>query len=81
MKWHMVLMPWPFFIIGGILGAVATTVFFSWALIILSSLTGATMIVNALPLKPYASILVLAVLIFVGLSVQAVLMLKDSSRS
>lgn len=81
MEWHRVLMPWLSFMIGGILGAVATVAFFDWALIILSSLTGATMIVNALPLSPYASILVLAVLISVGLSVQAVLMLKDRSRS
>ena len=32
------------------------------------------MIVNALSLNPYASVLILAVLIFVGFSVQAVLM-------
>jgi len=81
MEWHMVLMPWLFFMIGGIFGAVATAAFFDWALIILSSLTGATMIVNALPLNPYASVLTLAVLIFIGFSVQAVLMLKDRSRS
>jgi hypothetical protein len=81
LEWHMGMVPWLFFMIGGILGAVAVAAFFDWALIILSSLTGATMIVNALPLNPYASVLVLAVLIFVGLSVQAVLMLKDRSRS
>jgi len=81
MKWHMVLLPWLFFLIGGILGAVAAAAFFDWALIILSSLTGATMIVNALPLKPFASILALSVLIFVGFSIQAVLMMKDISRS
>jgi hypothetical protein len=80
LEWHMGMVPWLFFMIGGILGAVAVAAFFDWALIILSSLTGATMIVNALPLNPYASVLVLAVLIFVGLSVQAVLMLKDRSR-
>ena len=81
MDWHMGPVPWLFFMIGGILGAVATAAFFDWALIILSSLTGATMIVNALPLNPFASILILAVLIFAGFSVQAVLLLKDRSRS
>lgn len=81
MKWHMSLVPWLFFMLGGILGAVATAAIFDWALIILSSLTGATMIVNALPLKPFASILILAVLIFTGFSAQAVLMLKDHSQS
>ena len=80
-EWHMDIVPWLFFLIGGILGAVAVSAFFDWALIILSSLTGATMIVNALPLTPFASLLALAVLIFVGFSVQAVLMLKDHSRS
>ena len=74
MEWHMALVPWLFFMIGGILGAVTTAAFFDWALIILSSLTGATMIVNALPLNLYASVLILAVLIFVGFSVQAALM-------
>ncbi|MEW6673917.1 MAG: hypothetical protein AB1427_19665 [Thermodesulfobacteriota bacterium] len=81
MEWHMRLVPWLFFVLGGILGAAASVVFFDWALIVLSSLTGATMIVNALPLKPYASILALAVLIFVGFSAQAVLLLKNSSQS
>ena len=74
MEWHMALVPWLFFMIGGILGAVTTAAFFDWALIILSSLTGATMIVNALPLNLYASVLILAVLILVGVSVQATLM-------
>ena len=81
MEWHMGLIPWLLFILGGILGAMATAAIFDWALIILSSLTGATMIVNALPLKPFASVLILAVLIFAGFSAQAVLMLKDRSRS
>ena len=81
MEWHMSLVPWLYFMIGGIFGAVAAAVFFDWALIILSSLTGATMIVNSLPLNPFASVLIFAVLLFVGFSVQAVLMLKDHSRS
>jgi len=39
------------------------------------------MIVNALPLKPYASLLMLAILIFAGFAIQAALMIKNSPRS
>jgi hypothetical protein len=40
---------WLCFLIGGILGAILMMVFFNWALIILSSLQGAHLIVRALP--------------------------------
>jgi hypothetical protein len=40
---------WLCFIVGGILGAILMMVFFNWALIILSSLQGAAMIVRVLP--------------------------------
>lgn len=41
---------WLCFLIGGIVGAVLLMVFFNWALIILSSLYGAHLIVRGLPL-------------------------------
>lgn len=81
LQWHMGLVPWLFFLLGGVLGAVAATAFFDWALILLSSLTGATMIVNSLPLKLYASVLILTALVFAGFSIQSLLMLKDRSRT
>jgi hypothetical protein len=77
--WHMGRVPWLIFLIGGIVGAVAAATFFDWALIILSSLTGATMITHALPLNPVPKLLVLAILIFIGLFIQTGLMLKDRS--
>ena len=79
--WHMGRVPWILFFIGGIIGAVVAATFFDWALIILSSLTGATMITRALALNPVATVLVFAILILVGLLIQAGLMLKDRSQS
>jgi hypothetical protein len=38
---------WPIFVIGGILGTCMMVIVFDWALIVISSLLGATLIVNA----------------------------------
>lgn len=78
--WHTGWLSWLFFLIGGVVGAVAAATFFDWSLIILSSLTGASMIVRALPLSPMPTILLSIFLAAVGLFVQAGLMLKDRSQ-
>lgn len=61
-------LPW---IIGGIIGAILLFVFFDWALIILSSASGAGMIVSALPLTSPLSIIVYIILLVLGILVQA----------
>jgi Domain of unknown function (DUF4203) len=68
---------WLCFLIGGILGAVLMIVFFNWALIILSSLQGAHLIVRGLPvihglpaLRHHSQIL-FAILALIGIAVQA----------
>src|SRR5688500_8251535 len=40
------------FLIGGIIGAILLLTIFDWALILLSSVTGATLLSRALPLEP-----------------------------
>ena len=58
------------FLSGGVLGAVAAIFLTDWALIILSSLVGAAMIVDALPMEPTVSMVILPALAVVGVIVQ-----------
>jgi hypothetical protein len=44
---------WFFFLIGGIIGAVLVAALFDWALIILSSITGAALVIDALQASPH----------------------------
>jgi hypothetical protein len=64
---------WIAFIIGGILGAVLLGAAFEWALIGLSSLSGAMLIANALDLSSTLHLLVLLGLFLLGLIVQSAL--------
>jgi hypothetical protein len=58
-------------IIAGILGAVLVFVLFDWALILLSSLVGASLVVPALTLDQQLQLILLLVLALVGILVQA----------
>jgi hypothetical protein len=74
--WELLVgQPAPFgilpFLIGGILGAALTLVLFDWALIVLSSLVGASMIVQTLDPSRPISFLLLVALIVLGIVVQA----------
>jgi len=62
---------WLCFLIGGILGAVLMVVFFNWALIILSSLQGAHMIIRGLPTPRNHFPLLFVILAVIGIAVQA----------
>jgi hypothetical protein len=68
---------WLCFLVGGVLGALLMMIFFNWALIILSSLQGAHMIVRGLPsfrglliLRHHTPILVV-ILAVIGILVQS----------
>jgi hypothetical protein len=63
--------PWVTFIIGGIIGVILVGAFLDWALIILSSLAGASLLVDAVSLPQVFSVLVFIFLLVVGISVQA----------
>lgn len=65
---------WLPFLIGGVLGAVLVIALFDWALILLSSLTGASLIAQSLPLTPPIRILLFAIVLIIGIIIQASLM-------
>jgi MFS family permease len=65
---------WLLAAVGGVLGAVLAVALLDWALIVLSSLAGATAIVQAVNLQPTIDTIVFVVLVAVGIIVQAALM-------
>src|SRR5215475_11965530 len=58
----------------GTIGAVLAALLMDWAIVVLSCLVGAALVVPALALSPLASALVYAALVAVGIVVQAQLM-------
>ena len=63
--------------LGGIIGAGLVIVLFDWALIILSSLTGASLIVQNIQFAAYSPALVFIILLIVGIVLQAVQLTAD----
>lgn len=68
------------FFVGGIIGAIVLYVLFDWALIFLSSLVGATLIVQVLNWTPQAEIILYAILIVSGILVQTFLWRGQNTR-
>jgi hypothetical protein len=67
-----VVMPsWLVFLIGGILGAILVLVLFDWALILLSSLTGTSLILTSVHVSQWVNIALWAGLCLVGIWLQA----------
>ena len=62
---------WVIFIIGGVVGAVLLMALFGWALIVISSLIGAHLIVSAITLPPTGSTIMLIGLTVLGVLVQS----------
>ena len=69
--------PWLAFIVGGILCAVLVGVLFEWALIVLSSITGAYLIAQAIQVHPGTKALLFAVLAAIGVVIQAILLRRE----
>jgi hypothetical protein len=72
--WQTGGVSWLPFVIGGIIGAVLVLILFDWALIILSSLTGATLIAQAIHFGPLITALAFIVLLILGIVIQASMM-------
>lgn len=62
---------WLTFVIGGVIGAILLVALFDWALILLSSITGAYLIVNAIVLPATGATIALLGLTILGIVVQA----------
>ncbi len=71
---------WLSFLVGGIIGAVLMAAVFDWALIILSSITGALLIAQSSQFTPQMTALLFAVLFIVGIIVQASLMTREEPK-
>jgi hypothetical protein len=67
-------MSWLPYIIGGIIGAVILYFVFDWALIILSTLTGATLIVQMAAFDPWVEMALFFALVVAGMVFQAKVM-------
>lgn len=65
---------WLFFFVGGILGTILIIILFDWALIILSSLAGAGLIIETIHVDQGLSILLFIGLFIAGLELQSRLM-------
>ncbi len=61
---------WLLFVIGGVLGILLALYLFDAALIILSSLTGATLIVQVTNFSPVVTIILFVVLVVLGIFIQ-----------
>ena len=72
--------PWGLFLLGGLVGSILMIAVFDWALIVLSSLSGATVIVQALPLERLLAVVIFAGLAAVGIVVQVKLIYLRQSR-
>jgi len=62
---------WIFFIVGAVLAAILVLAVFDWALIVISALSGANLVSEALPIDQTAQLIVIAILFVIGVLVQA----------
>ena len=69
---------WLPYLIGGIIGALLLFFIFDWALIFVSSLTGATMVVESINLSPGVVLIVYFALFIAGIVIQTVLYRKTT---
>ena len=64
-------MIWLPYIFGGVVGAIVLFLVFDWALVFLSTLTGATLIVQMVAFNPWVKITLFLALVIVGTTFQA----------
>lgn len=68
---------WIIYIIGGILGVVLIMMLLDWALITLSSLAGAALVVQSLPRPPISGSLLFIILVGIGFIIQASVLMRE----
>jgi hypothetical protein len=70
---------WVVYIVGGVLGVALVMLLFDWALIALTSLVGASLIVQSWPAAPISGGLLFFVLFLVGVIIQASVLLREEN--
>jgi hypothetical protein len=73
-------MTWTAFILGGVIGVTLIAFLFDWALISISSLAGASMIVGGLHFGPSTGSVVFLVLLIAGVLIQGTELRKNGPR-
>ena len=68
---------WLPFVIGGVIGAFLMAMLFEWALIALSSLSGAALVVQSLSLERPLSIIVFVAALIMGVAIQSGLLMSE----
>ena len=71
---------WIAFIIGGILGLILISILFDWALIIISSLAGASMVVSGFNFGMATTGLIFLILLIAGILIQASELRRNGPR-
>jgi len=66
------------FVVGGVLGFLLIVALFDWALISISSLAGAAMVVGALGLRPGIRATAFAALVFLGVIIQGLALRREA---
>jgi hypothetical protein len=69
---------WIIIAAGGIAGCILAILLFDWALILLSTLSGAVLILEEIPLNPFGKALLFVTLIIAGILIQGRMMLLRS---
>ncbi len=68
-------------LVAGVLGAVFASVLFDWALILLSSMAGAVLLVDTFHLEDTAALVVIVVVATAGVSIQANMLHRDKGKN
>lgn len=74
------ILTWIIFIIGGIIGAALVAFLFDWALIGISSLAGASLILNAVYFRPAINAVIFFILVIVGAAIQGSALRRDKGQ-
>lgn len=72
-------MTWIIYITGGILGVILVSVLFDWALITLSSLAGASMVIQAFSPQRTIGGLLFFILVFAGVIIQGAILRREKT--
>ena len=67
-------------LVVGVLGAIFASALFDWALILLSSITGAVLLVEAFDLEQTLALVVMAIVAIAGISIQANMLHRDKGK-